>query len=204
MKLVFTTPKQGDSGFAGKCGMMGVEVIQVEHSRDFLDHPDADLLIDAGFNGYFAESTVPLLFHSPALTFNSLKDAPALSARFCGWPGFWERKVWEIASQDIETDWEALLSLLGVEVKLVNDICGLIAPRILCTIINEAVITINNGVAGAEEIDTAMKLGTNYPLGPIEWAKKIGFTEISALMKEMSNENTKYKMHTGLKQLISS
>ena len=43
------------------------------------------------------------------------------------------------------------------------------------------------------EIDTAMKLGTNYPYGPFEWSSKIGLNHVNQLLKAMAEENERYK-----------
>ncbi|PBQ31255.1 3-hydroxybutyryl-CoA dehydrogenase [Sphingobacteriaceae bacterium] len=56
----------------------------------------------------------------------------------------------------------------------VNDIPGFVANRILMPMINEAIITLNEGVAGVEEIDTVMKLGMAHPMGPLQLADFIG------------------------------
>lgn len=96
---------------------------------------------------------------------------------------------------------EGMLAPLGIKVLRVADIAGLIAPRILCTLINEAAYTIAGGVAMAADIDTAMKLGTNYPLGPAEWAQKIGFAEVKSVLDSMAVENERYLPHPGLQQL---
>jgi 3-hydroxybutyryl-CoA dehydrogenase len=50
--------------------------------------------------------------------------------------------------------------------------------RVISCIINEAYLALSEGVATAEDIDRAMKLGANYPKGPFEWAKEIGPTQI--------------------------
>ena len=55
-----------------------------------------------------------------------------------------------------------------------NDYAGFIANRILMPMINEAIITLNEGVAGVEEIDTVMKLGMAHPMGPLQLADFIG------------------------------
>ena len=47
-------------------------------------------------------------------------------------------------------------------------------PRMLCRIINEAAFAITEDIASPQDIDTALKLGVNFPFGPIEWAEKIG------------------------------
>lgn len=56
----------------------------------------------------------------------------------------------------------------------VNDFPGFVANKILLPMINEAIITLNEGVAGVEEIDTVMKLGMAHPMGPLQLADFIG------------------------------
>ena len=56
----------------------------------------------------------------------------------------------------------------------VNDFPGFVANKILMPMINEAIITLNEGVAGVEEIDTVMKLGMAHPMGPLQLADFIG------------------------------
>jgi 3-hydroxybutyryl-CoA dehydrogenase len=53
-----------------------------------------------------------------------------------------------------------------------------IAERLLATIVNEAASAVADGVAAPESIDTAMRLGANYPSGPLEWGERIGLTEV--------------------------
>jgi 3-hydroxybutyryl-CoA dehydrogenase len=54
----------------------------------------------------------------------------------------------------------------------------MITPRVVCMIINEAYFTAEAGTASREDIDTAMRLGTNYPYGPFEWAQQIGVKHV--------------------------
>jgi len=68
------------------------------------------------------------------------------------------------------------------EVSLVDDRVGMVMPRILCCLINEATFALQEEVASTEGIDTAMKLGTNYPQGPVEWGEKIGFDHVLSIM----------------------
>ncbi|MCP4176776.1 MAG: 3-hydroxybutyryl-CoA dehydrogenase [bacterium] len=65
----------------------------------------------------------------------------------------------------------------------VNDFPGFVANRILMPMINEAVITLNRGVAGVEEIDTVMKLGMAHPMGPLQLADFIGLDVCLAIME---------------------
>jgi len=67
-----------------------------------------------------------------------------------------------------------LCGKLGKVPVEVNDYPGFVANRILMPMINEAVITLNEGIAGVREIDTVMKLGMAHPMGPLQLADFIG------------------------------
>ncbi|MCO5259455.1 MAG: 3-hydroxybutyryl-CoA dehydrogenase [Crocinitomicaceae bacterium] len=76
----------------------------------------------------------------------------------------------------------------------VNDYPGFVANRILMPMINEAIITLQEGVAGVEEIDTVMKLGMAHPMGPLQLADFIGLDVCLAIMEVLYDGlgNTKY------------
>jgi 3-hydroxybutyryl-CoA dehydrogenase len=76
----------------------------------------------------------------------------------------------------------------------VNDYPGFVANRILMPMINEAIITLNEGVAGVEEIDTVMKLGMAHPMGPLQLADFIGLDVCLAIMEVLHSGlgNPKY------------
>ncbi|RJP35652.1 MAG: 3-hydroxyacyl-CoA dehydrogenase [Phycisphaerales bacterium] len=61
-----------------------------------------------------------------------------------------------------------------------------IFARVLATIINEAALAFDDGVATSDDIDAAMKLGTNYPHGPLEWADAIGFDACLAVLEALN------------------
>ncbi|MEN9997046.1 MAG: hypothetical protein RI922_36 [Bacteroidota bacterium] len=65
----------------------------------------------------------------------------------------------------------------------VNDYPGFVANRILMPMINEAIITLFEGVAGVEEIDTVMKLGMAHPMGPLQLADFIGLDVCLAILE---------------------
>lgn len=79
-----------------------------------------------------------------------------------------------------------LFSQLGKETALVRDSPGLVMPRIWCMLINEAYFAMMEGVAAGKDIDTAMKLGTNYPSGPVEMAQSIGIRHIYATLTALN------------------
>ena len=61
-----------------------------------------------------------------------------------------------------------------------------IFARVLGGVINEAMWAVTEGVASAKDIDLAMKLGTNYPHGPIEWAHRIGLDRVQQLLEALN------------------
>ena len=78
------------------------------------------------------------------------------------------------------TDLTRKISKISVEV---NDYPGFVANRILMPMINEAIITLHEGVAGVSEIDTVMKLGMAHPMGPLQLADFIGLDVCLAIME---------------------
>lgn len=74
---------------------------------------------------------------------------------------------------------------LGCSVTCYPESPGMVLPRVLACLANEAVSALVEGVASASDIDTAMTLGTNYPMGPLRWADKIGLDVILATLTHL-------------------
>ena len=92
---------------------------------------------------------------------------------------------------------ETIMSLsekLGKNPVEVNDYPGFVANRILMPMINEAIETLYNGVAGVSEIDTVMKLGMAHPMGPLQLADFIGLDVCLSILEVMHDgfKNPKY------------
>lgn len=83
---------------------------------------------------------------------------------------------------------------LGKVPTEVNDYPGFVANRILMPMINEAIITLHEGVAGVEEIDTVMKLGMAHPMGPLQLADFIGLDVCLSILRVLHEGlgNSKY------------
>ncbi len=86
-------------------------------------------------------------------------------------------------SDDTCSEIMSLSSALGKSPVEVNDYPGFVANRILMPMINEAIITLNEGVAGVSEIDTVMKLGMAHPMGPLQLADFIGLDICLSIMR---------------------
>jgi 3-hydroxybutyryl-CoA dehydrogenase len=97
---------------------------------------------------------------------------------------------------------ENLCKQLNTEYILVEDRVGMVTPRVISMIINEAYYTVQEGTATREDIDLAMKLGTNYPYGPFEWCEKIGVRNIYELLEAVYNDtkDERYKICPLLKK----
>ncbi len=83
---------------------------------------------------------------------------------------------------------ELLGSLIDRKIEVVVDRVALVSARILAMIVNEAAFAMMEGVADAEDIDVAMKLGTNYPEGPLRWADRIGADLVVAILQALHDE----------------
>jgi 3-hydroxybutyryl-CoA dehydrogenase len=88
----------------------------------------------------------------------------------------------------------ALSKNLGKVPALTQDYPGFIANRVLMPMINEAICSLHEGVAGVEEIDTIMKLGMAHPMGPLQLADFIGLDVCLAILRVLHDGfgNPKY------------
>jgi len=132
------------------------------------------------------------------------KEIHASILGFSGMPSFLNREVLEttILNKESNTTLEKTCSQLNTKYKTVEDRVGMVTPRIICMIINEAYFAIEENVASRNDIDLAMKLGTNYPYGPFEWCDKIGIKNVYELLNavQMYTKDDRYKICELLKK----
>ncbi|MBM3399366.1 MAG: 3-hydroxyacyl-CoA dehydrogenase [Bacteroidetes bacterium] len=118
-------------------------------------------------------------------------------------PGFLERNTLEISDpfgKKDETD-DLLNKLPFSSLEWVKSRVGMVTPRIVFMIINEAYYTMQEGTAAAPDIDTAMRLGTAYPHGPFEWKAKCGIANVYRTLEAMyeDTKEERYKICPALK-----
>lgn len=123
---------------------------------------------------------------------------------FNGMQSFLDRELMELTLllEDDRKIIEQVCSQLNTEYVIVEDRVGMVTPRVICMIINEAYYTVQEGTADKKSIDLAMKLGTNYPHGPFEWAEIIGIRNVYELLEAVyeDTKDERYKICPQMKR----
>jgi len=123
---------------------------------------------------------------------------------FNGHPTFIERAILEVSMYKGEdrNHLKSLMNELGLANEVVDDRVGMVTPRIIAMIINEAYYTVMEGTATREDIDLGMKLGTNYPMGPFEWVGKWGIHNVYEVLEALfeDTKDERYKICPLLKK----
>ena len=206
MKIVIISKREPPLLFPGLVAFC----VTVKTVQDLEGHMDADLYVDLDFTPDKSRiKALGLLLPSMVMVNSVVYTIAEIGYPFIrinGWPGFLEREVHELVVSD-----DAMRQNIGRfyessdrVCRLSPDVPGMITPRILSAIINEAWYTWEAGVSTKEEIDTAMKLGTNYPYGPFEWSERLGLSEIGELLKTMSNDNPAYTPAKSLSEAVNA
>ena len=157
--------------------------IRCENETTFLNTKEANAYFNLLHNASemdYSTISKPVFLNSVSKTLQKMAAAHNIY-RINGWNGFIKRDTWEIAVP-------------------VSDEPGFIAARIISMIINEAYFAKAENVSSEKEIDIAMKLGTNYPYGPFEWARLIGIKNIYELLTALSKNDPRYIPSTLLAQ----
>jgi 3-hydroxybutyryl-CoA dehydrogenase len=104
----------------------------------------------------------------------------------------------EVSDDALEVAQEFFESM-GKGVVLTENHPGLFLGRVVGSIVNEAMIAIHENVASAEDIDVAMRLGTNYPIGPIAWGREIGGARVARILSRVAEaDGAQFAPHRSL------
>lgn len=213
MKLVIITGSAPSGDLSGIFPAAAVEWVQLKEVSQLSAHPDADGYIDLDFTtgptgiDSLRVETLSRMLPAPVFAHAMIPTLSEIGRPFIrinAWPGCLEREVHELvvpkgdAVQRITT----LYSQLGKSYRLAPDIPGMISGRILATLVNEAYHTLGEEVSTRQEIDTAMKLGTNYPWGPFEWSERIGLKNIADLLEVLGRTDRRYEPARALQETL--
>jgi 3-hydroxybutyryl-CoA dehydrogenase len=164
---------------------------------------DADELYDVVIDLLFEEHTErkelytsfakPVLIGSVLYTLEQLGLHNSMVARFNHWPFFINRNCVEFfCNPAYETTFTTIFKQINTVYHKTNDVSGFVSSRVIANIVNEAFFAEGEQVSSKQEIDTAMKLGTNYPYGPFEWSREIGLSNIYLLLQKMAVMDDRY------------
>ena len=152
-----------------------------------------DLVINLNEDAFFEDYSgfnIPVLINCVSNTLKAAKHGTHV-IRLNGWSGFLKRTTWELAGENNDI-LNQLAAQLDVRFSFFPDEPGFVSARVLAMIINEAYFAKEENVSTENEIDIALKLGTNYPKGPFEWANEIGLKNVFDLLKTLSLTDARY------------
>ncbi|MGE5703322.1 MAG: 3-hydroxyacyl-CoA dehydrogenase family protein [Clostridia bacterium] len=156
--------------------------------------------------------SVPIVTTSLAISATEVASWANHPERVCGFGTLVplaERELFEVApalqtAEEVVHQVERFFQSVGKETEIVEDEAGLVFPRILSLIINEAAFALMEKTATPDDIDKAMKKGTNYPYGPLEWADRIGLDEVYAIIRGLQRDlgEERYRPAALLRKLV--
>lgn len=150
---------------------------------------------------------IPIFIHTLTTTLQELNIFASFSPNgvfgFNGLPTFINRPLLEVSClSGGEKALKEACNALKSDYQIVDDRIGMVTPRVVAMIINEAYYTVQEGTATREDIDLGMKLGTNYPKGPFEWSRSIGIEKVYELLEALyeDTKEERYKICPLLKK----
>ena len=196
MRVVILTDENLRKELLANTNAVPKNITWIDTVLQFQDHMEADVWIDLVFDKAHISGLKDFL--PKTIIINSVEDTlgetdPSF-VRINAWPTFLRSDIIEAAALRAEKKEtiETIFSLFNKKIQWLPDEPGFVTPRVISMIINEAFISLKEEVSTEDEIDTAMKLGTNYPYGPFEWAHKIGIDKIKSLLKKLNIHHERY------------
>ena len=182
--------------------LVGSEVLEniiwVQDEQEFLQHKEADAFIDLEFvNDKQRIKLLEQLLPKPVIinsVTETLAEINSSFVRINACNTFLSSSLIEASCTDqkMKTTAEEVFALFNRKLEWLPDEPGFVTARVVSMIINEAFISLAEGVSTKDEINTAMKLGTAYPYGPFEWAEEIGLQNIVTLLQKLAKTQPRY------------
>jgi 3-hydroxybutyryl-CoA dehydrogenase len=91
-----------------------------------------------------------------------------------------------------------LFTRLGKKVSVLADAPGLAVTRTVAMLVNEAADAVHQGIASADDVDSAMQKGVNYPLGPLAWGRRVGLGHIGMVLQHLARAYGEDRYRTSL------
>lgn len=198
MKIAVKAGAARQQEWLSKNSAAGVELVWVETGT-----PEADAYFDLEFEEMgpaFSDTGDKPLFVNAVI--KTTAELPAGASRINAWSGLLKRETAEVVLNHPSA--AGVLQALGWKYQEVPDVPGMIAARTISMIVNEAYFALGDEVSSKEEIDLAMKLGTNYPAGPFEWARSLGLHNIYRLLRRLAETDARYLPAPALEQELKS
>ncbi len=197
---------------------------RIKTTTNMADGADVDLVIEAVIENLELKTNVfreldrtikkeaILASNTSALSISALAAATSRPEKVIGMHFFNPAPVMQLVevvrgsatSEETFATIKAMVEKLGKTAVAVNEAPGFIVNRMLVPMINEAAYILMEGVASAEDIDTAMKLGANHPIGPLALADMIGIDVCLAVMETLYAEfsDARYRPCPLLRKLV--
>lgn len=211
MNIALTGPSNRKEEWKSKVAS-GCNIIEFEFGREL---PECDVIVDLDFDDHperilaYGPLATPLILSCVKVQLLGVLAHFGINARknvfgINALPTFINRGKNEmsLAFDSQKEAGEKLCADLGLTPEWVQDRVGLVTPRILFMIINEAYYTVQEGTAGKADIDTGMKLGTAYPHGPFEWVDLVGVRDVFEVLDSLYQDTReeRYKICPLLKK----
>ena len=211
---------KGKMDEAGKAAITG----NITFTTDLKLAADADLVVEAAIEnleikkGVFAEldtickAETIFASNTSSISITAIAAATKRADKFIGMHFFNPATIMKLVevikgartSQETFDTVYALAKQLGKEPVEVNEAPGFVVNKIMIPYINEAIGLLETGVASVEDIDKAMKLGGNHPMGPLELGDFIGLDVCLAIMEVLQQEtgDDKYRPALLLRKMV--
>ncbi|MCQ2278492.1 MAG: 3-hydroxybutyryl-CoA dehydrogenase [Bacteroidales bacterium] len=203
---------------------MDATLANITGTTDYATFADADLVIEAASEDMNMKKEVFAMLdgickpecifatNTSSLSITEIAAATQRPAQFIGMHFFNPAPVMKLVevirgqktSDDVCAKIIELSTQIGKVPVEVNEAPGFVVNRVLIPMINEAIGILADGVAKAEDIDNAMKLGANHPMGPLALGDLIGLDVCLAIMEVLHAEygDDKYRPHTLLRKMV--